>query len=192
MMDQYRNLGRQGSRGFEATYRLRTNVARLEANYSFYKPTAADDTPPYIVPGHPEQFMAAPAHHGSFRATFWPWQGFGISPSAVILGQRYTRGVPDSMGAATATALPATVLANLYIYRDNVGVPGLTVGLGLYNIFGANYSYVHAAAATTYAGDQAPLPGLDREVMLRLTYRFDPTADPSKGSLALDNARAHH
>jgi outer membrane receptor protein involved in Fe transport len=183
--DGYLNLGHQGTRGFELSYRLRTRVARLEANYSYYRPSVSENLPPYIVPGHPDQFLGAPAHHASARATFRPWDLFGISPSAVLIGERYTRGAPDASGVETAVALPTQLLANLFVFKDNVGVRGLTVGLGIYNIFGVNYRFVHASASTpedmtaaaalaAYQGDHAPLPGLDREIMLRVSYLIEP------------------
>ncbi|HET6147793.1 MAG TPA: TonB-dependent receptor [Polyangia bacterium] len=172
-IERYQNLGRQGTRGFEVSYRLRATVARLEANYSFYRPTVADNTPTYDVPGHPQQFLGAPAHHASVRATFRPIEGFGISPTAIFLGPTFSRGPDDGASNETAVELPARLLANLFIYRDNVGVKGLTVGLGIYNIFGADFRYVHASTATSYSGDHAPLPGLDREVLLRITYLGD-------------------
>lgn len=184
--DGYLNLGRQGTRGFELSYRLRTGVARLEGNYAFYRPSVSENLPPYTVPGHTEQFLAAPAHHASARATFRPLESLGISPSVVFFGERFTRGAPDASGAETAVALPAQLLANLFIFKENVGLPGLTVGVGIYNIFGANYQFVHASAGTpkddsaaavavAYAADHAPLPGLDREVMLRISYLAEPS-----------------
>ena len=169
----YHNLGRQGTHGFELSYRVRGSFARLEANYSYYRPTVADNTPTYSIPGYPNQFLAAPAHHASARATFHPVEGLGISPTAIFLSQTLNRGPDDAAGVPSGVELPARLLANLFIYRDNVGVKGLTVGLGIYNIFGADFRFVHASATTHYDGDHAPLPGLDREVLLRITYFAD-------------------
>lgn len=183
--DGYLNLGRQGTRGFDLSYRLRTRLVRLEANYSFYRPSVSENLPPYTVPGHVDQFLGASVHHASARATFRPWGWLGISPSAVLVGERYTRGTPDASGAETAVAVPAQLLANLFIFRENVGVRGLTVGLGIYNIFGFDYKFVHPSAGTpasnspadvlaAFTGDHAPLPGLDREIMLRVSYLGEP------------------
>jgi outer membrane receptor protein involved in Fe transport len=175
MMDSYTNLGREGTRGVEVSYRLRQRPVTLEANYSFYTVRTAENTPTYDVPGHPNVFMAAPAHRAYFRATVRPVDWLAITPSAVVLGPRYKRGPDTAPGVEGATAVPAQVLANLYIYMENVAVPGLSVGLGVYNIFGSNYQYLHVAAGPgTFQDDHASLPGLDREVMLRLSYLYDP------------------
>ncbi len=171
----YLNLGKQGSRGFEVTYSVRAPSAKLEANYSFYAPTFADNLGAYVVAGHPDQFMGAPAHRVHARGTVWAWNRIGISPSVLILGPRYMRGPDDpNTGASTATQIPTQALANLYIFRDNIGTPGLSLGLGIYNIFGTNYQYVHiSTSGTAFTDDQAPFPGLDREVMLRLAYQYE-------------------
>jgi outer membrane receptor protein involved in Fe transport len=174
----YLNLGKQGSRGFEITYSVRAPSAKLEANYSFYAPTFAENLGAYTVPGHSDQFMGAPAHRVEARGTVWTWNRIGISPSLLILGPHFMRG-PDvtdpitGMSTSTAKEIGTQPLANLYVFRDNFGLPGMTVGLGLYNILGAHYQYVHiSTSAPTFAGDQAPFPGLDREVMLRVSYQY--------------------
>lgn len=182
----YLNLGRQGTRGFEIAYRLRHRLARLDANYSFYVPSVSENTPTYTVPGHGDQFFAAPAHRGSVRATVRPWEGIGVTPSVVVLGNCFTKGPPDATGAQTAVEVPAQAMANLFVYREDVGIRGLRVGLGIYNIFGANYRFVHAAATTpadasaaaakdAYLSDHAPMPGLDREILLQASYLFEPS-----------------
>ena len=145
------------------TYNARASWARLDANYSFYAPTFAENLAAYTVPGHPDQFMGAPAHRVYAGGTVWTWNRIGISPSLLVLGPRYTRG-PDSptvngTPTRTATEIPTQALANLYIFRDNLGMPGLSLGLGLYNIFGTSYQYVHiSTSATNFADDQAPCP----------------------------------
>ncbi len=175
----YLNLGKQGTRGFEVTYNARASWARLEANYSFYAPSFAENLAAYTVPGHPDQFMGAPAHRVYAGGTVWTWNRIGISPSLLVLGPRFTRGPdgapgPNGSVTRTATEIPTQALANLYIFRDNLGMPGLSLGLGLYNIFGTRYQYVHiSTSATNFADDQAPVPGLDREIMLRLAYHYE-------------------
>jgi len=176
----YKNLGKQGSRGFEVTYSVRAPSAKLEANYSFYAPTFADDLGAYTVAGHPDQFMGAPAHRVYARGTVWVWDRLGISPSVLILGPHFKRGPDGPLDAngnptPTSTEIPTQALANLFVFKDNLaGTPGLSLGLGVYNIFASKYQYVHiSTSAPTYADDQAAFPGLDREVMLRLAYQYE-------------------
>ena len=166
----YLNLGKQGTRGFEIAYNWRGTLGKVEANYSFYAPSISENIGSYAVTGHSDQFMAASAHRGSVRGTFWVWNRIGISPTVVILGPRYTLGIPDASTMPptdTVESVPAQALVNLYLYRENLGMRGLTVGLGLYNMFGAQYRYLSASTRA--------LPGLDREVLLNLSYKFEPS-----------------
>ncbi len=176
----YKNLGKQGTRGFEVTYSVRAPSAKLEANYSFYAPTFSEDLGAYTVAGHTDQFMGAPAHRVHARGTVWIWDRLGISPSILILGPHFTRGPDGALDAngnptPTATEIPTQALANLFVFKDNLaGTPGLSLGLGIYNMFAAKYQYVHiSTSATSFMDDQAPFPGLDREVMLRLAYQYE-------------------
>ncbi len=148
------NLGKQGSRGFEVTYSVRAPSAKLEANYSFYAPTFADNLGAYTVPGHPDQFMGAPAHRVHARGTVWVWDRIGISPSVLVLGPHFTRGPDDP--ASTPGNTPnrhrdpdAGAGEPVHLQRQPGGTPGLSLGLGIYNIFGAKYQYVHISTSAT-------------------------------------------
>ena len=189
--EAYINLGQQGTRGFEVSYRLRAQSVRLEANYSFYIPSVSDNLPPYVVPGHSDEFLAAPAHKATLRGTWRPIEALSISPTVIVFGERFTRGPNDANGNETAITIPAQVLANLFISTDNAfGTRGLNIGLGIYNMFGTNYRFVRASATPEFTSDHAPLPGLDREVLLRLTYNFDSGAPSGRGSSGIaSNAR---
>lgn len=181
--EAYINLGQQGTRGFEVSYRVRGPSLRLEANYSFYAPSISDNLPPYVVPGHSDAFLAAPAHKATLRGTWRLLDVLNISPTVIVLGERFTRGPNDANGNETAITIPAQVLANLFISTDNAfGTPGLNIGLGIYNMFGTNYRFMRASATPEFVSDHAPLPGLDREILLRLTYNYDSGASSRSGS----------
>lgn len=162
----YQNLGRQGSRGLEIAFRARGGWGRVDANYSFYMPSVMENIQPYIAPKRTDMYLGAPAHRASVTGTLklLPW--LGVSPTLVVLGPRL--GV-HSIDDPTTIELPAQVLANLFVFVDNVPIKGLFVGLGLYNAFGVDFTYLQA-----YRGYAGPLPGLDREVMVRVGYTFEP------------------
>ena len=162
----YQNLGRQGSRGLEIAFRARGGWGRVDANYSFYVPTVMSNIDPYIAPGRTDMYLSAPAHRASLTGTVKPVPWLGISPTLIVLGPRLgVRSIDD----AVTTEVPTQVLANLFVFVDNVAVKGLFVGLGLYNVFGVDFKYLQA-----YRGYAGPLPGLDRELMLRVGYTFEP------------------
>ena len=170
--DSYKNLGRLGSRGVEAEFAYRSSWGRILANYSFYAPTGKDLTPDYTVPGHPEAFAALPNHKATLSATFHALSWLDITPSAILVGTRYQ---VNATSADDGTALPETVqtfdtqlLLNLFVRAKDVGVKGLEIGAGAYNILGTNFQ-----AAQPYNGGHAPMPFLSREFLLRVGYTWE-------------------
>lgn len=167
----YQNLGRQGTRGVEVGFRARGGWGRAEASYSFYAPTVMENVATYVAPGHTDRFLSAPSHRASVAGTWKPLPWLGVSPTLTILGPRLGIQSVDDTGAATVLEQPTQVLANLFVFLDGFPAKGLFVGLGLYNLFGVDFSYLQAYRTSTIAG---PLPGLDRELFLRLGYTFEP------------------
>jgi outer membrane receptor protein involved in Fe transport len=115
-------------------------------------------------------FLGAPSHKGvmlaSARITDW----LSVAPTVVILGQKLGVGTPDSEGNATTLVIPTQLLANVAVRVDNLPLKGLSASLGVYNIFGTDFRFVQP-----YVNQHLPLPGLDREVMLKVSYLFEPT-----------------
>jgi outer membrane receptor protein involved in Fe transport len=169
--EAYRNLGRLGSRGFELDYRLRGAWGRAALSYSFYLPAGQNDVQDYLVPGHPEAFGAMPAHKlavaGSVKVL--PW--LSVNPTAVLVSERYAVEAPDEMGVSQVQTLPTQMLLNLFLRAENVGLRGLEVGAGVYNLLGTDFR-----VAQPYSGGHAPLPVMSREFLVRLTYYVDPGA----------------
>ena len=164
----YRNLGRVGSRGLEMEYGLRGKWGRVAANYSFYQPSGRSDVAYYQVPGHTESFAGLPTHKATATGTVKILKWLSFSPSVILLGPRYSFGPLGADGGGTVLTQPTQLLLNAFVRAENVGLRGLDLGLGAYNILGVNM-----AAAQPYDGGHAPLPILGREFMLRVMYTFD-------------------
>jgi outer membrane receptor protein involved in Fe transport len=172
MAEVYKNFGRQGTTGGELAFRWKNSFLRIDANYSLYVPTLTDNVAPYLAPGHTESFIAAPAHHGVLTGSVRPLKWLSIAPTILVFGPRTAIANSD---ATETQAIPTQVLANLVVRADDVGVKGLNVSLGVYNLFGVDYHFPQAYAVTT--GGNAPMPALGREVLLRVGYTFEPTYD---------------
>jgi len=170
--EAYRNLGRLGSRGFELEYHLRGTWGRGAVSYSFYTPAGLNDVQSYLVPGHPEAFGGMPTHKLAFNGHFkvLPW--LSIDPTAVLLGERYAVEAPDEVtGVSAVDVLPTQLLANIFVRAENVGVRGLELGAGVYNILGTDFR-----VAQPYDGGHAPLPVFSREFLVRVSYSLDAAA----------------
>lgn len=176
MQEAYFNLGRQGTRGVDVGFRAKGTYGRVDASYSFYAPSQRDNIPNYEPPlggGRlASTFLAAPAHRASVTGAWKPLDWLSIGPTLLVLGPRYTLGPPTMAGDATPLEVPAQVMANLVVRVDNVPFKGLGVSLGVYNIAGTDFRYLQP-----YSGGHAPLPGLDREILLKVSYLFEPSGD---------------
>lgn len=166
----YVNLGKQGTTGGEASFKARWGWGNLNANYSLYVPTLIDGIPNYQAPGFAGMFLAAPNHRGMLAGAVRPLDWLSISPTVLVYGPRLSIGAPDADGNETSTLVPTQVMANLVVRATIPPVKGLAVSLGVYNLFGTNWTYIQP-----YHGGHAQLPGLDREVMLKVSYLFEPT-----------------
>lgn len=166
----YLNLGKQGTTGGELTYRARGGWGRVEASYSLYVPTLQDNVPNYLAPGRTDMFLAAPAHRAVLAGTFKPLAWLAVTPSVLVFGPRLAATYDEDGNAAGVQETPTQVLANLVVRTDNLFTQGLSASLGVYNILGTDYRHVQA-----YTGGHAPVPALDREVMLRVGYVFEPS-----------------
>jgi outer membrane receptor protein involved in Fe transport len=166
----YLNLGKQGTTGGEVALQVRGKWGRLAANYSLYVPTLRADVDTYDAPGRTDMFLGAPAHRGVLTGTVRPVSWLSLSPTVLLYGPKLALGAETAEGELTVEEIPTQVLANFVVRVDDVPVKGLSVSLGIYNIFGTDYRFVQP-----YAGGYAPMPGLGREVMLRVGYLFEPT-----------------
>ncbi len=165
----YKNLGMQGTTGGELAVRWKNAWARIDANYSLYVPTLQVDVDTYQAPGRTDMFLGAPAHHGVITGSVHPLKWLSLAPTVVIFGPKLAINNADG---TSAEQIPSQVLANFVVRADDVGVKGLNLSLGLYNIFNTAYSHVQP-----YNGGNAPIPALGREVLLRVGYTFEPTYD---------------
>ncbi|WP_223635792.1 TonB-dependent siderophore receptor [Corallococcus sp. EGB] len=170
--EAYRNRGRLGSRGIELDYRLRGTWGRAEAGYSFYRPGGRNDVEDYLVPGRPNAFTGLPTHKVTLTGTarVLPW--LSISPTAVLVGQRFAVGAPDEEGVSEVQTLQPRLLLNLFVRAENVGTQGLEIGAGVYNLLGSDFR-----VAQPYNGGHAPLPVFSREFLVKLTWLFEPSYD---------------
>jgi outer membrane receptor for ferrienterochelin and colicins len=62
-------------------------------------------------------------------------------------------------------------LLNLSVRAENVGVHGLELDAGVYNILGTDFR-----VAQPYNGGHAPLPVFSREFLVHATYSLEPGA----------------
>lgn len=164
-LDTYQNQGRIGTQGVEAEYRFQDAWGHLALRYSYYRATdtGADL---FRVPGHDNVFLAFPAHKVTLDAGYKVTQNLHLNTTLVFVGDRYgfDRVNPDT-GEPQVSRHNPEVVANLYLLYRNAFWKGVDVGVGVFDLFGANHEFIQP-----YNGGHAPLPGPGREYVLRISY----------------------
>ncbi len=167
----YANFPKTGSEGVEAEFRLKYRWCYLNANYSFYTSwsiftdSAMNEVPLYAVPNDQSLLAGFPAHKVSLNGHFVIWKGLSINPSGNFLSRRYGQWSGDGQGNGIGDLGPALYLVNLYVMYQDLGVKGLDLGAGVYDLLDQQYTYLQP-----YQSGHAPLPGPSREVLARLAY----------------------
>jgi len=162
--DNYYNYGETGSKGAEIEYRMRDKWGYLILNYSYYSVAGKERITDYAVPENTSMLLAFPSHKINLNSFFKINKYVGISPSASYIGERYGYTHVDSTGYTVAGKFKPVLLANLFITIRNLA-PGLTIGMGCYDLLGSNYKFIQP-----YNGYHAPLPGPSREFLVKITY----------------------
>jgi outer membrane receptor protein involved in Fe transport len=167
----YVNFPRTGSQGLEVDARLRYPWGYFYANYSYYSAwsvfaqAAKNDVPIYEIPGVNDQLIAMPAHKLTLRGKVAIFDRFSFDPTVIWFSQRWGVQSVDANGNALISQTGAVLLINAFVNVRDVGTQGLDLGLGVYNLFNSQWSYLQA-----YNSSHAPIPAPGAEVALRLSY----------------------
>ncbi len=167
-LESYFNYPRTGSNGFELEYSVKDFWGFVNLNYSFY---AADNNQvrEYTVTGLKNILLGFAQHKATLNASFRLFDdNISINPSATFLSERFGYAGDDANGNATFQRFSPILLVNAFLqWRNIASVQGLDVGIGMYDIFGANYTFIQP-----YTAGNQPLPGASREFVLRAAYTF--------------------
>jgi outer membrane cobalamin receptor len=175
----YTNQDNTGTRGAELEYRLVLPKAKVSLSYSYYTAAGRDQPANYAVvtdsdcPADEEGCLRSEnlllgfaAHKVALSATVRPLPDLDVTTSAVALSERYGYSRSDELGeTAFVDSQEPTLLLNVFARYDNLGISGLSLGLGVFNILGEKFSYVQP-----YDGWHAPFPASAREYLVRVEY----------------------
>jgi outer membrane receptor for ferrienterochelin and colicins len=163
--EAYLNENRTGTRGLEVDYRIKYPRGHVGINYSFYTARGKNEVESYKVPDREDVLLAFPAHKVAMAGSLNLYKGLALNPSAVIYGERFGYMTGDADGNPVIGRQAPTALVNLYLLYRNLLVPGLDIGVGVYDVGNQHIHYVQP-----YNGGHAPLPGTGREVIFKLAY----------------------
>lgn len=160
----YFNFERTGSRGGEVDVKVRFPRWYLYSSASYYTEAGKNRVDLYEVPGRSGPLLAFPqlklSAHGSVDLV----GRLRLAPSAIVMSKRYAL-VGDGAGGVMLTERDPLALVNIYASYRDLGVKGLEVGAGVFNILDADYDFIQP-----YDGGHPPLPAPSREVVARIAY----------------------
>ena len=159
--ENYVNFSRMGTRGYGLGVKYGAGGDQLELGYSSYSAGRSRITttkPPLDATAA----LALPRHKAVLTARHRLTGRLTASPSVTYLSKRYGYGA-----SGVTKPYDEITIANIYFHLRDCFTKNLDLGLGVYDLFGANYSYLQS-----YDGGHAPLPAASREIFLKAAYAF--------------------
>jgi outer membrane receptor for ferrienterochelin and colicin len=162
------NSGRTGSNGVEVELRYKRNRGYITANYSYY--TSLQNNIASYATLRKNELLGAAQHKVGLNAYYSFMRDLGINVNGTFLSSKYAYTGLNTDGSPKMTLLNPTLLLNMYGQYNGLLNRKLGLGLGCYNILGANYAF--AQAYISDGGGDAPIISTGREVSLKVTYTF--------------------
>lgn len=165
--DGYRNAPNKiGSQGLEAEYKYKSSKLSLGMMYSYYtlKNKLVDST--NFVLGQPQLSLGNAQHKLALYASYKVSDKFFISPSIHYLSKRYGYTSMDAMNKPILQTIDPQCILSIY-FGSNQLVKNCNLGLGINNIADNKVWYIQ-----TYNSLHAPLPGMGRDIYLKLNYNI--------------------
>lgn len=165
--EQYVNFDRSGTRGFEVDYRYRDSWGFINVNYTFATAAGNNKVTVYEVPETANQMIGAAMHSGNLLASFNITKSLSFAPSVSYLGKRYGAVNADVDGNPVVSEIDPTLLLNVFLNYKNLGIEGLDLGVGVYDLLNQNFQFING-----YISNLSPLPSAGREFTTRISYTF--------------------
>lgn len=165
----YENYKKSGSQGIEVVYSIRKKGWYSNLTYSYSQAIADHTIPIYAIPQTSKQYVGLPLHKVTLNTSFNIRTALSINPTVVYAGKRYAY-VRDDDGPVSAKLDPY-VLFNVFVNYRPAFLPGLTTGVGVYDLLNERPLIPQA-----YEGGEAsyaPVPGRSREFVVKLSYQIN-------------------
>ncbi|MEO0280776.1 MAG: TonB-dependent receptor plug domain-containing protein [candidate division WOR-3 bacterium] len=166
-VEGYFNDTRIGSRGFELEYRIKKDRIDLKFNYSYYIANK-NEVELFTVPIDEKSFLGAPRHKIGFTGTFNLLSNLYFNVGTIYLSSKYAYYKYDeNIDDFVFKSFDPNFLVNFNLTAKDVLLKNLSFSFFVKNILNSPYYFVQP-----YNGSFAPMPGLDREFGLKITYCF--------------------
>jgi outer membrane cobalamin receptor len=158
----YENYSKAGSVGFEIDYRIKASKGYLNLNYAYATAKNLNEVALYQVPNNDSRVLGFPGGRFNLLAHWKLGKGFSLNPSANFIGRRYGITGVDANEEYVYSELDGEVFINLFLrYQKN----NINMGIGVFDLTDQRQQFVQP-----YAGGHPILPGIGREINLRIGY----------------------
>ncbi len=162
--EHYVNYPKTGTRGYGLGVKYKKDGDYLELGYSAYS-ADKNRVEQYRNLKDSSAMLAFPKYKAVLNSRYQFGKRLTASPSVIYLSERYAY----NAAAETKRYAPIT-LANIYFSVKDCLAKDLELGLGVYDLFGANYSYLQPYYTAGY--EHPPLPAASREIFVKAAYEF--------------------
>ena len=164
----YRNSGAiVGSTGMELEYRFNAKFGFVKFSYSYYSVGSKGiDSAVYIAASRSTTLGSA-QNKFSLYMSINLGNHFYFSPSCYYLGDRYAYTSLDANGNGQISLIQPQFIATAFLGTKN-WIRNLEGGIGVRNITDQQELFLQP-----YNSLHAPLPGMGREIYLKLSYKFE-------------------
>lgn len=169
--EYYYNKDKTGSRGLEFEYMVKYFKGSMNLGYSYYTAKDLNNVIPYQVEYpvgvNKENLMkGSPQHKLTLKGSYNFTEKISIAPSLVYMSDTYGFITSDLEQSKQDPVL----LANAFLLFRNIRVKNLDLGIGVYNLLGAEYGYIQPYG--DYELAEALYPASPREFTIKLNYKF--------------------
>lgn len=163
----YTNYEKTGTRGIEVDYQYRGDWGSMGFNYSFYTAAGNNRVASYSVAGNDKELLGFGQNKVNLTGSLKVTDQFSINPTITYLGERYGYATADASDNPILQKFDGETFLNLYLLYKDLFIPGLQVGVGVYNLSSNDYAYIQP-----YNSGHAPLPAASREFLIKVKYKF--------------------
>ena len=165
--DGYTNFSRTGSQGAEFSLCYKKARTLLETHFTWYTASKSSTTSIYMIEGVDDEFLGMAPFKGSLIYRYKICKSWTANLTGIYHSEKYavTR-VDEITEEQTFSRLNALILFNLNIEYASKRHKGAGIAFGVRNITDQTPWYVQP-----YKSNHAPLPGMGRELTIKLFYR---------------------
>lgn len=163
----YENSAKSGSNGLEVVYSIRKKLWYANLTYSYSQSIKDNTVETYEVPNQ-RQYVGFPKNKITLNTNFNLGSKLTLNPTFIYASQRYAYTSIDADENPVLGKLDPYLLANAFLNYRGLFVPGLNVGVGVYDIGNSR-----PGIAQAYNGGYAPIPARSREYVVKINYQIN-------------------